>query len=71
MKVSKTLHEIYSELSDLREMRSAVASQIAGCATYRQSKGIEELTQEYRQINEVINHLSRITVEFENKYEEE
>lgn len=73
MIVKKTLHEIYTELTELREDRDQIGFCVASSlAKGTQGKGLtESFLRDFNHLNEVIAYLSRIEVEYEDKYESE
>lgn len=69
MKVTKTLHEIYNELTHLNKMRDMASNMLARAVVTNNQYHIDKATEEYKHLDEVIQYLSRIEVEYEDKYE--
>lgn len=69
MKVSKTLHEIYSELDRLRKDRDLKARLATSCMAEGSPSSAEHFVERFKWYDERIHYLSHITVEFEDKYE--
>lgn len=71
MIIRKTLHEIYSELTELREMRKSSANILAIATIGEDKYQIERSLSGYKHYDEIIDYLSRIEVEYDDKYAEE
>lgn len=71
MKVKKTLHQIYQELVELRETRATTGQLVARATINGNDGAIKHFINQYKHYDEVIDYLSRIEVEFEDKYETE
>lgn len=71
MKVKRTLHQIYSELTELRKTRETTCQLVARSVIENNKHAIEHFSDEYKHFDEVINYLSHIEVEYEDKYETE
>lgn len=69
MKVKKTLHQIYSELKELRENRQSSAMVLARAAINGNQERIDAYAEDFVHVDEIICHLSKIEVEYEDKYE--
>lgn len=68
MKVSMTLHEIYTKLKYLREQRDNYARIIADCLAENEENEANHFVEKFKHINDVIEYYSQIDVEFDNKF---
>lgn len=71
MKVKKTLHEVYAELKELREVRDMRARLVAESFAEGDQEAADGFNKKFKYVDEVINYLSEIEVEYEDKYETE
>ncbi|MEM4994866.1 hypothetical protein WKH56_20090 [Priestia sp. SB1] len=69
MKVKKTLHEIYMEITELRRMRDQTGSLVTRALIEKNEKSVNHFSDEYKHFDEVLKYLSQIEVEYEDKYE--
>lgn len=69
MKVKRTLHEIYSELTQLREQRDMMGRVATESYIEGETRSFQHFVKRYNHYDEVINYLSEIEVEYEDKYE--
>lgn len=71
MKVKRTLHEIYAEIKELREMRDIHARLVAEALVEGDQLAVDSFTKKFKHSDDVINYLSGIEVEYEDEYETE
>lgn len=63
MKVTRTLHEVYSELTELRKMREMASMMLARAIVTNNQYHIQKSKEEFEHYDKMIQHLSRIEVE--------
>ncbi|MGG0308235.1 hypothetical protein ABEY43_06085 [Priestia megaterium] len=70
MKVKKTLHQVFEEIKELREHKDLTARMVAS-SLIREDGHHNSLVEEYKHYDELLRYLSKIEVEYEDKYETE
>lgn len=71
MKVKRTLHEIYADLKQLRETRDIRGRLVAECLAEGDLEAAEDFVRQFKHTDEIIEYMSNIQVEYEDKYEAE
>ena len=71
MKVKRTLNEICTNLVHLRDARDMYARLVAETLREGNQAAAESFMEKFKHFDEVINYLSEIEVEYEDKYEED
>jgi hypothetical protein len=70
MKVTKTLWEVYQEISHATEMRKHYKNMIGHCVLTEGMTHVPEFTKLYRHFDDVIDSLSQVEVTYEDPFAE-